>query len=154
MKFLIIYMYIINMEQDIINFLKPKRGKYKTLEEIDMFLNITLGVKNKYYWDLDGRFRKYYTDKIYNEYLNNVIFVYFLDSNVRLDMSARKINLLPPIKVILEGKFKEKSFTIKYFNKVLKEVMVGPKIIITSLPIDSIMLDNTTLLEELSSNTI
>ena len=94
------------MEQNIIDFIKPKRGKYKTLQEIDMFLNITLGVKNKYYWDLDGRFRKYYVDKIYNEYLNNVIFVYFLDSNVRLDMSARKVNLLPPIKVILEGKFK------------------------------------------------
>lgn len=142
------------MEEDIIKFLKPKRGKYKTLEEIDMFLNITLGVKNKYYWDLDGKFRKYYADKIYNQYLNNVIFVYFLNNNVRLDMSLRKGNLLTPIKVILEGKFKEKPLTIKFFNKVLKKVMVGPKIVITSLPMESVMIDDINLLESIITNSI
>ena len=142
------------MEENIVNFLKPKRGKYKTLEEIDMFLKITLGVKEKYYWDLDGKFRKYYSDDIYNEYLNNVIFVYFLDSNIRIDMSTRKVNLLHPINVIMRGEYKEKYYTVKFFNKVLRQVMIGPKLIITSLPIESILFENKNLLQHLSTNSI
>lgn len=141
------------MEGKIIDFLKPKKGKYKNLKEVDIFLNTTLGVKNKFYWDLDDKFRKYYTSNINEQYLQNILFVYFIDINVRLDMSLRKSSLIAPVRNILTGDFIEKAIEIKFYSKFLRQVMVGPKIIIINLPADSILIDDQPIIDKLKEYT-
>lgn len=137
------------MERKIRNFLKPHNKKYKKLREIDLYLKTTLGVKNKFYWDLDGKFKKYYTTNLYDEYLQNIVFVYFIDSNVRVDMSLRKTNLLAPVKNILQENFNEKAIQVKYYNPFLKEVMNGPKLVIINLEIDSVLIGVETMADKL-----
>lgn len=53
-------------------------------------------------------------------------------------MSIAKANKISGVSQILDGKFKEKAIEFKFFCKELKMVMVGAKIVILNLPIESI----------------
>jgi len=127
----------------IINFLKPKGNKYRRLIDIDIFLNLELSVHILYKWDLDNtNIRKVYSNDIHKLYSNHRVFVYFPNDNIRIDMPINRAEKLPVIKNFLENQFSEKSIKIRYYHLILKRIMDGPLIIVITLPIDSIILEN------------
>ena len=130
------------MNNSIINFLEPKGNKYKTLEKVDLFLNMTLGNRYSYKWTFVNKIKPYYTSVTYEIYLNNFVLVYFPDDGIRIDMSRNNAKKIVPIKAVLEGSFKEKAINFKYYNKKIGQVMDGPTIIIINLPLESLLLDN------------
>ena len=130
------------MNESIINFLEPKGNKYKTLEKVNLFLNMTLGNRYSYKWTFDNKIKPYYTTEIYEIYLNNFVLVYFPNDCIRIDMSRNNAKKIVPFKAILEGSYKEKAINFKYYNKKLNQVMDGPTIIVINLPLESLLLDN------------
>jgi hypothetical protein len=136
------------MNDSIIDLFKPKNRRYRHLEDINLFLNMQLGVKIIYKWEFNKSIRENYIDDIYKLYVNNIVFVYFPNDNIRIDMSINNANKITPIKAVLENNFSEKALKIKYYNSKLKKVMDGPIIVIINLPLESIFIDNITLLSK------
>ena len=136
------------MNNSIIKFLKPNGKKYKNIEDVDLFLNMQLGVKKIYKWEFNEKISVSYTSNIYKLYVNGIVFAYFPNDNIRIDMSINNANKITPIKAFLEKKFSEKAIQIKYYNNKIKKIMDGPIIVIINLPLESILVDDKTLLSE------
>ena len=140
------------MQKSVINFLEPKGKKYKTLDNINIFLNMNLSVHAVYKWETFGDLTKRYSYDIYDIYTNHRVFVYFPEYNIRIDMPIYKANKISVIKVLLENNFSEETIKFKYYNENVKQVMDGPILVIITLPLDSIILDdNQTLFDKLNN---
>ena len=130
----------------IANFLKPnKRNHYKTIDIIDHYLHLELSDNNIFdYYSLTDKFKKVYIkrENNYSCYSNHRVLVYFIQNNIRFDMPIHKAKSFPIVKNILEGKFKEKPLRITYYDRISKQIIKGPFIVIVSLPIESIVFED------------
>ena len=125
------------------NFSNKKNKKYRSLNEIDIYLKTMLGCNEKFYVNSIFKIKKRYSDE-YNEiYCNNNILIFFILDKIRLEVSHNNAKKMSLIKNLLEdNEFNDQILKIKYFNKQIKKVIDGPTIIILKTPLDSIIIDN------------
>lgn len=137
---------------DLNNYLKPRNSKYKKKSEVWLYLRTKLG--SFYYFEyrlLKDSFCKSYCKIAFKDNLTeNRILVYFLNDNVCLAMSINKALSIICIKNIIQEEFKEKPIKFKFYDPKLKCIFNGPKIVISTLSVHSIIMeDDSTLFSKL-----
>jgi hypothetical protein len=128
------------------SFIQPKRGKYKTLNQIHLFIMKELTSLYHFRIGMDYNILQRYTDKIDEIYSKYNIVVYFLNEQIRIEMSIHIAKNIPVINNIFENKFKEKALRLMYYDKKNKIKMTGSYIIILTIPIESIIIYDDILL--------
>ena len=65
-------------------------------------------------------------------------------------MPISKAESISCIKNLMEGNFQEKSIKFKYYDEELDVVLNSPVIVILTLPLESIIINDKTLFENLT----
>jgi len=142
------------LSDEVNAFLKPENNKFKKISYVKNYLQQKLSPFYFFEYDLiQDKFKKnhcvnYGIEKNISE---NRILSFFINDNTCLAMPLNKALSIPCIKNIISEDFQEKPVKFKYYDPKLKHVFNGPIIIILTLPIDSIILDNSPLRDNLSN---
>ena len=147
------YINIEKIKEDIIQFCKPKKGKYRDRGNVIEYINAKLGIIDNNIIIIKNNKRvNYFNPDVYLGFDENIVWLSLPLDGVCIHCSINWALSLPVAKDILEGKFKEKSFTINYYNYTFKTIMKSPIIIIMSVPIESIILEDGISLKEFISD--
>ena len=142
------------LSDEVNAFLKPENNKFKKISYVKNYLQQKLSPFYFFEYNLiKDNFTKNYcvNSGIERNISENRILSFFINDNTCLAMPLNKALSIPCIKNIISEDFQEKPVKFKYYDPKLKHVFNGPIIIILTLPIDSIILDNSPLRDNLSS---
>ena len=138
--------------EDIISYLQPNEDKYNEKDNVISFLNQKLSPNYFFEYDLlEDIFKKnYFSNPLMHNISENRVLAFFINYNTCLAMPISRAESISCIKNLIEGNFQEKSIKFKYYDEKLDLVLNGPIIVILTLPLESIMINDKTLLDNLS----
>jgi len=138
-----------SLSEDIILYFKPKRNRFKIKKKVVFFLKQKLSPYYFFEYNfLKNRFDKSYSNDPLDKNLSeNRVLTFFINCNTCLAMPISKAETIPCIKNIIAEDFKEKPIKFKYYDKELNLILNSPIIVILTIPLESIILDDRTLFE-------
>ena len=141
-----------SLSEDIISYLQPNENEYKKKNIIVTFLNQKLSPYYFFEYDLlEDIFKKNYSNNPLKQNITeNRVLVFFINYNTCLAMPISKAETIPCVKNVIAKDFKEKPIKFKYYDKDLDLVLNSPIIIILRLPLESIIINDKTLFENLT----
>ena len=71
--------------------------------------------------------------------MNNIVIIIFPYDNLAFSTPYSIINKMTLIPAFLEEKFSDRPIKFKYFNNIYNKVFTGPKIVVVSSPIESVL---------------
>ena len=146
------YINIDAIKKNIIDYCKPTNGKQKDKGNVFEYICAKLGIIYENVIIIRNNTKvSYVNHDIYTGFDENIVWLSFPLDGVCIHCSINWASHLPVAKDIMEGKFKEKSFTVNYYNYTFRTIMKSPIIVIISLPIESIILENGVSLREFIS---
>jgi len=125
-------------------YLNTKR--IKPLSTIMAYLKNELSIHKSYFITWDGKSQEYFSEE--NYYSRFTVHFCFPKDNIRVICSERFAGRLYYSKHLLNGDFKEKYITFRFYHKKAKTICNGPRIIISMATLDSIICNNGKNLEE------
>ena len=129
---------------DSINRIKEvfKPVRLNTLEFIKLFLFRELSSHYGYHIkDLNKKFSNVYGDSERN-FTRYLVRIHFPFENIFLTCSLHIARQLPVIGPLLKEEFNDQIIDCNFYDPILKIKCIGPKLIILTLPMSSIILEN------------
>lgn len=141
-----------SLSEDIISYFQPNGDEYKEKHNAITFLNQKLSPYYCFEYDLlkDIFKKNYCNDALRKNISENRVLAFFINYNACLAMPISKAESISCIKNVMEGKFQEKSIKFKYYDEELDIVLNSPIIVILTLPLESIIINDKTLFENLT----
>lgn len=139
--------------QDYFKNIKKKHTKHHYYpDNVSSYINSILGIEKTYsfngihtdkfnVFNHSNNLRSIYNEETYTGMNPFIIMVCFPLSGLRFDVKLSDIDKWPCIKPILNGGFSEKLIQLKYFDKRSNSIINGAKLLILTLPINSIILE-------------
>ena len=138
--------------EEITSYLQPNEDEYKEKKNVIIFLKQKLSPYYFFEYDLlkDIFKKNYCNDALKNNISENRVLAFFINYNTCLAMPVSKAESITCIKNLMEGNFQEKSIKFKYYDEELDIVLNSPIIVILTLPLESIIINDKTLIENLT----
>ena len=116
-----------------------------TQKRIHENINKFLGIDKIYTYNGLHKYEHNVFDYYPQEYISNKmnkfnVWVCFPNQGIRIDIKLDDIKNMSCIEPILNGSFQEQYIQLQYYNDILNEIVDGPKLIILTLPIESVLL--------------
>jgi hypothetical protein len=122
-------------------FLKPKKNKYQTKEQVKTFFKRYFSTFENYYYCL--RNNKIITKFFNSNFLNPLrIVLYFPYNEIIISTTLEEANKINVISPFYNSDYQEKPIKFKYYDEEIKSVLNGPDLIISKLPIESVCYSN------------
>lgn len=121
---------------------KDKNKKYKTKKTIYNFITTKLGIIYENIIVVRNNKIVSYLSSEYDGFTENIVWLSFPLDGLCIHCSINFAMTLTGIKNIIEGKFKESAIVVDYYEPQFKRVMRSPIIVISSLPLDSIIVEH------------
>ena len=141
-----------SLSEDIISYFEPNVDEYKNKNNVYTFLKQKLSPYYFFEYDLvKDIFKKNYSNNaLKNNISENRVLAFFINYNTCLAMPINKAESISCIRNLMEGNFQEKSIKFKYYDEELDVVLNSPVIVILTLPLESIIINEKTLFENLT----
>ena len=132
-----------DIQDSIVDYAKKgKNKKYKTKKTIYNFICNKIGIIYENVIVIRNNARIPYLNSTYDGFTENIVWLSFPLDGLCIHCSINFAMSLSGIKNIIQGEFKESSIVVDYYDPELKHVMRSPIIVITTLPLDSIILES------------
>ena len=142
-----------DIQDSIVDYAKKgKNKKYKTKKTIYNFICNKLGIIYENVIVIRNNETVPYLYTTYDGFTENIVWLSFPLDGLCIHCSVNFAMSLSGIKNIIQGEFKESAFAVDYYDPELKHVMRSPIIVITTLPLDSIILESNESNENSDSN--